>query len=73
MGAFDQFKEQAEQVADKAKDALGNKRDKAADSQNPEQAERGMPQENQKRRSPVEDEANEHMDSEMDDEDNSWA
>ncbi|HZE67614.1 MAG TPA: hypothetical protein VE081_13335 [Sporichthyaceae bacterium] len=73
MGAFDQFKEQAEQVADKAKDALGNKRGKAADSQNPEQAERGLEQESRRRRSPVEDEAREPMDSERDDEDGNWA
>ena len=73
MGAFDQFKEQAEQVADKAKDALGSKRNKSADPQNPEQAEHGMEQESSERRSPVEDEARERMDSEMDDEEGNWA
>jgi hypothetical protein len=73
MGAFDQFKDQADEFADKAKSVAGNKRNKAADDmENPEQMERGLPQDGQERGSQVGDRAREGMDSESDDQDN-WA
>ncbi|SEG34965.1 hypothetical protein SAMN05216223_104474 [Actinacidiphila yanglinensis] len=73
MGAFDQFKDKAEDYAAQAKGAQGGKRNKSADPQNPEQAERGMRQEGRERRSEVEDQASRRMGREEDDNQDDWA
>jgi hypothetical protein len=72
MGAFDQFKDKANEFTEKGKRAAGEQRDKAADADNPrEMAERGA-QQGQERRSDFEDQAQERLDSESDDSDN-WS
>ena len=69
MGAFDQFKDQADDLIAKGKRAAGDKRDKAVDADNPrEMAERGARQGQERRPSDPED--RERMDSESDDSDN---
>ena len=74
MGAFDQFKDKAEDYAEQAKGAQGGKRNKSADARNPEQAERGMHQEGQERRSELEDQAPRRMGRESDDDNqDDWA
>jgi hypothetical protein len=74
MGAFDQFKDKAEDYAEQAKGAMG-KRNKSADAQRPEQGERGVAQEARERRSEFEDQArNRAADLDEDDESqNDWA
>ncbi|MFJ2960667.1 hypothetical protein [Streptomyces sp. NPDC087270] len=74
MGAFDQFKDEAEDYAEQAKGAQGDKRNKSAAAQNPEQAQRGMQQEGQERRSDLEDQASRRMGRESeDDNQDDWA
>jgi len=80
MGAFDTFSNKADEYGQQAKEAAGSKRNKAADADNPEQAEQtersGMPQEGQERRSNVEEKARRRMDPESNDEsqdDDNWA
>jgi hypothetical protein len=57
MGDFDQFKDQANEYADKAKQQLGNKRGKSAKSRDPREQERGMREEGQERASGTEQDA----------------
>jgi hypothetical protein len=70
MGAFDQFRDQAEDFADKAKSAVADKRNKSAGSENAERMDRGMRQDGQRRRPRGEDEPRERMGSEPDEQDN---
>lgn len=74
MGAFDQFKDKAEDYAEQAKGAQGGKRNRSADAQNPEQAQRGMQEEGRERRSDLEDPAQRRMGREAeDDTQDDWA
>jgi hypothetical protein len=77
MGAFDTFSNKADEYGQQAKDAVGNKRNKAADADNPEQAERGVQQEGQERGSELDEKARRRMGGqESDDEgqdDDNWA
>lgn len=77
MGAFDQFKDKANEFADKAKGAAGEQRDKAAESaDDARDMERGTQQEQgqQDRRSDFEDQAREKLGSESSDADqDDWA
>ncbi|HEY5834222.1 hypothetical protein [Streptomyces sp.] len=76
MGAFDQFKDQSEKVADQAKEALGKKRRKGGAAQGPEQmgAERGMRQDQRGRGSDSEKRAPQRMrDAESGLDENDWA
>ncbi|SDN88600.1 hypothetical protein [Actinacidiphila guanduensis] len=74
MGAFDQFNDKAKDYAEQAKGSMGNKRNKSADGQGQERAERGVQQEGRERRSGVEDQARERMDRESHDESqDDWA
>ncbi|WP_329132757.1 hypothetical protein OG552_13995 [Streptomyces sp. NBC_01476] len=65
MGNFDQFKDQADDVAEKAKDALGNKRGKAAGADRP-QRDRDEQRDGRERRSDFDDDMRDGMDSESD-------
>lgn len=75
MGAFDQFKDKADQVADQAKKAMGNKRDKSADADDSQDAasERGIQQEGQERGSDFEDRARDRLGSDSNDDQDNWA
>jgi hypothetical protein len=73
MGAFDQFKDKADDVAEQAKGAMSGKRNKSAGSENPERAERGMPQEGQERRSEFEDQAQRRVGQESNEDQDDWA
>ncbi|WP_037910479.1 hypothetical protein [Actinacidiphila yeochonensis] len=73
MGAFDQFKDKAEDYAEQAKGAAG-KRNKSANAQRPERAERGAEQEARERRPEFEDLARSRVARDEDDESqNEWA
>jgi hypothetical protein len=75
MGAFDQFKDQANEYEEQAKNALGNKRDKSANPQRPERmerTERGAQRDAQERGSEVEDRGRERMDRDAEEEQD-WA
>jgi hypothetical protein len=63
MGAFDQFKDKAGEVADDAEEQLGNRRGKSAPgSENSENPQRGgMQDELQERASDARDQARERM------------
>jgi hypothetical protein len=61
MGAFDQFKQQADKVADGAKEQLG-KRGKSAGADNPEQMQRGTKKEGRERGSERPDQTRDRMD-----------
>ncbi|WP_405582536.1 hypothetical protein [Streptomyces sp. NBC_01190] len=69
MGAFDQFEDQAEDRAGKARTAVGNKRNKSAAPESREQMERRLRQEEQERNSPFDDGMGERMDAERDERD----
>ena len=77
MGAFDQFKDKADKVADNAKEQAGNRRGQSprgADS--PERMERehgNVPREGRERVSEFEDEATERMDRPSEREQDDWA
>ncbi|MFC4033733.1 hypothetical protein ACFO3J_19925 [Streptomyces polygonati] len=66
MGAFDQFKDQADESADKRRTPAGNRRNKAAGVDNPGQMERGQRQDGQQRRTGVQDDPRERMGAESD-------
>ncbi len=70
MGAFDQFKDKADDVAEQAKGAMNGKRNKPADAERPERAERRMPQEGDS--SEFEDQAQRRMGRENEEQDD-WA
>jgi hypothetical protein len=72
MGAFDQSEDQSAGMANKAKNAMKNKRNKSAGADSPEPMERGIGRDGQGQRSPFEDQARERRDSQSDDQDN-WA
>lgn len=71
MGAFDQFKDKAEQ----AKETLDSKRNKSAGSGHPEQSERSAQQQGRERGSESGDKAKRSMDPESNEEnqDDTWA
>ncbi|WNI15880.1 hypothetical protein [Actinacidiphila sp. ITFR-21] len=70
MGAFDQFRDTADEYADKPRTAVGNRRNESAvGTDNPERMERGPQQNGQGRRSRFKDEARERTGSEQDDQD----
>jgi hypothetical protein len=75
MGAFDQFKDKADKVADNAKEQLGNRRGQSArGAENPERMERGdMQREGRERASEFEDEASERTDRRSEREQDDWA
>jgi hypothetical protein len=82
MGAFDQFKDKADKVADNAKEQLGNRRGQsprgAESPERMERAERGnMPREGRERvserASERDDEATERMDRQSEREQDDWA
>lgn len=72
MGAFDQFKDQADEYADKARNAMGNKRDKARNPQEQDPMERGSRPEPRPRDTEFDDEPNRRMDRDADSEPD-WA
>jgi hypothetical protein len=78
MGAFDQFKDKADKVADNAKEQLGNRRGQSGrDAEHPERMDRpergNTPREGRERVSEFEDEATERMDRPSEREQDDWA
>ena len=73
MGAFEQFKDKADAVAEQAKGQMSGKRNKPAGAEKPQRAERGMPQGGRERHSEFEDEAERRMDRESNEDRDDWA